>query len=128
MYQIQPTPYGFRLRFAGRMDCEEMAGWSLESDRILAHMHGDWGVLVDMRALKPLDREAALIMAPAQASYRAHGMVRSAVALSGALIKMQFERLAHESGIHAYERYLDTESTPDWEAKGIAWITEGIEP
>jgi hypothetical protein len=55
-------------------------------------------------------------------------MVRSAVGLSGALIKLQFERLATESGIHAFERYLDTETTPDWEARGIRWITEGVEP
>jgi hypothetical protein len=110
------------------MTAEELAGWALESDRVLSQMHGQWGVLVDMRELKPLDRDAALLMAPAQARYRAHGMVRSAVGLSGALIKLQFERLATESGIHAFERYLDTETTPDWEARGIRWITEGVEP
>lgn len=128
VYRIQPTAYGFRLCFAGRMDSEEMAGWSLESERILAPMAGTWGVLVDMRELKPLDRDAALIMASAQACYRDHGMVRSAVGLAGAQLKLQFERLARESGIHAYERYLDVETTLDWEARGIRWITEGVEP
>lgn len=128
MYHILPTPYGFRIRFAGRMTSDEMAGWALESDRILNHMHGEWGVLVDMRELKPLDRDTALIMAPAQARYRAHGMVRSAVALTGSILKLQFERLAQESGIHAYERYLDVERTPDWEARALRWIQEGMEP
>jgi len=110
------------------MGAEEMAGWAQESEHILGHMHGQWGVLIDMRELKPLDRDAALIMTPTQAKYRAHGMVRSAVGLHGALLKLQFERLAQASGIHAYERYLDTESTPDWEARGVRWITDGTEP
>jgi hypothetical protein len=128
VYHIHPTPYGFRIRFAGRMSSDEMAGWALESDRILGHMHGEWGVLVDMRDVKPLDRDAALIMASAQARYRAHGMVRSAVALTGSLLKLQFERLALESGIHAFERYLDAEHTPDWETRALRWVQAGVEP
>ena len=39
-----------------------------------------------------------------------------------------FSRLAQESGIHYWERYISAENTPDWEARGWAWIQNGVDP
>jgi hypothetical protein len=41
---------------------------------------------------------------------------------------MQFERIAHESGIYAFERYINAAGTPDWEPKAIAWIQKKVDP
>ena len=43
-------------------------------------------------------------------------MVRSAVLVSNALVKLQLERIAKESGIHEWERYFSVEE-PDFQAE-----------
>ncbi len=55
-------------------------------------------------------------------------MVRSVVIVDSALTKMQFQRIAKQTGIHAWERYIDASSITDWEKVGIDWINKGIDP
>jgi hypothetical protein len=42
--------------------------------------------------------------------------------------RLQFIRLAKESGAYQWERYLSAEDTPDWETRGWAWIQGGFDP
>jgi hypothetical protein len=41
---------------------------------------------------------------------------------------MQFERIAHESGIFAVERYINAGQKPDWEVRALGWIQNKIDP
>jgi hypothetical protein len=41
---------------------------------------------------------------------------------------MQFKRIAKQTGIYAFERYLDASKTPGYEKIGIAWIQNGVDP
>ena len=63
-------------------------------------------------------------MMEGQKKYKDKGMVRSAVLVPNALVKLQFERIAKESGIYEWERYFSAEE-PEFEASMNAWIEKG---
>jgi hypothetical protein len=89
-----------------------------------------FGVLIDMRGLGPggLRPEAQSVMVEGQEMYRKAGMQRSCVILQSATVTMQFQRLARDSGIDSYERYINAAAHPDWQARAVAWIEKKEEP
>lgn len=44
------------------------------------------------------------------------------------IVKMQFKRIAQETGIYQWERYIDSSTIKDWEEVGIDWLTKSIDP
>ncbi|HNT35800.1 MAG TPA: hypothetical protein PKH07_12490 [bacterium] len=128
MYKIEKTGYGFRLTFAGAIPAEEMTKWVEESKTALAGRSGGFQLLVDMRELKPLAPDAQQTMLQGQQLYKQAGMGRSAVILSSSILTMQFVRLAKESGIYQWERYLDASKNPNWEAQALAWLEKEQDP
>lgn len=67
-------------------------------------------------------------MEEGQKLFKQKGMTRSVVILNSPIVTVQFKRIAKETGIYNWERYLDASSTPDWEQKGRRWLTDGIDP
>jgi hypothetical protein len=67
-------------------------------------------------------------MIKGQQACKMKGMKRSCVILANALTKSQFMRLAKDSEIYAFERYIDASATPDWTKPAIAWVKDGIDP
>ncbi len=128
MYKIELLASGYILTFAGIIGKEEMLAWADESKRRLEKAPSTFGVIIDMRDLSPLPPEAQKIMVVTQALYKEKGMQRSAVILNNKATAEQFMRLAHESGIYAFERYLDASATSDWGKVAVAWVKEGIDP
>lgn len=128
MYNIEKKDYGFKLIFADSIKVEEMNAWVEESKKVLASAPSKFGVFVDMRTLKPLVPEAQAEMQNGQKLFKQKGMERSVVIVASAVLKMQFQRIAKETGIYDWERYIDSSSTADWERIGIAWLTEGKDP
>ncbi len=128
MYNIEKKDYGFKLTFSGTVDASEMANWVKDAEKALVGQNGSFGVFVDMRELNPLTNEAKAEMEKGQKLFKEKGMQRSVVILNSAILTMQFKKIAQETGIYAWERYIDASNTPDWEAKGVAWIKNGIEP
>lgn len=128
MHRITPTPYGFHLLFSGHLDLAEMKAWVEASRAALAKAPKAFGVLVDMRELKPLLPEVRTVMEQGQEAYKKAGMSRSAVVLHSSMVAMQFKNIAKESGIYAWERYINTEGVPDWEARALGWVEKGIDP
>lgn len=128
MYKIEKKNYGFKLTFGDAIKLDEMKKWVSESKSAIANQQGNFGVLVDMRTLKPLDNETQNEMVSGQKLYKQKGMERSAVILASAIITSQFKRLAHESGIYEWERYVDASNHPDWEKIAENWISKGIDP
>ena len=63
-----------------------------------------------------------------QKLFKAKGMQRSVVILSSAAIVMQFKRMAKETGIYEWERYIDASKHPDYEKPAVDWLTKGIDP
>ncbi len=127
MYRIEATKYGFKFTFSGFMPKAEMEQWVNEAKTACGAAKAPFGVLVDMRDLKPLPEDSQAVMTAAQAGVKAAGMQRSCVILSSKILTMQFERLAKESGIYAFERYIDATSTPDFEPVAVDWIANGVD-
>jgi hypothetical protein len=128
MYAIEKTLWGYKLTFGDFIQNDEMTKWVDESKTALEGAPAEFGVFVDMRSLKPLPEDAKETMTRGQKLYKEKGMVRSVVILDNPVTTMQFKRIAKESGIDQWERYIDASSHPDWEAKGVAWVKEGTDP
>lgn len=120
--------YGYKLIFDGLIKADEMKAWVDKSRKILSLSPSKFGVFVDMRTLKPLAKDSQQFMKEGQKLYKEKGMVRSAVVLDSAVTKMQFQRIAKETGIYEWERYIDASSVSDWEQVGIDWISKGVDP
>lgn len=128
MYKIEKTGYGFKLIFADFINSEEMKKWVDDSKKVLLTASSGFHILVDMRTLKPLPADAQQYMQDGQKLYKQKGMVRSVVILASSVVKMQFKRIAQETGIYQWERYIDASSTPDWEKVATDWLKSGIDP
>jgi len=128
MYKIENTDYGFRLCFDGYMKKPEMEQWLSDSQANLRGAPQSFGVLIDMRTLKPLPEDAREVMQQGQALYKRAGMQRSCVVLNSATLTFQFKNIAQSSGIYAFERYLSAPDVPDWEKKAVVWVQSGADP
>jgi len=105
-----------------------MQRWHDESKQKLLSAPSEFGVFVDMSNMKPLPADAQEVLKAGQKLYKEKGMVRSVVIINSTILKLQFRRLAKETGIYDWERYIDASSTPNWEEVGISWIKDGEDP
>jgi len=128
MYRIKRTKYGIHLTFSGHIKAVEMEQWLEESRGVLSEVEGPFGVFVDMRDMILLPPESQPAMKRGQMHYRSEGMVRSVVILRDKVIAMQFQRIAKETGIYEWERYIDASNEKDWEKIGMDWIIDAIDP
>lgn len=128
MYTIEKRPSGFLLTFGGFMMVEEMQKWYDESLQALKTAPSIFGVIIDLRSLKPLPPEVQALMVKGQQAYKMRGMQRSCVILANELTKFQFMRLAKDSGIYTYERYIDAEATSNWVDIAVAWVRDNKDP
>jgi len=128
MYKINKKEYGFHLVFADFIKADEMQLWVKDSEKALTNSVDKFGVFIDMRALKPLLPDAQEFMQQGQKMFKQKGMQRSVVILDNAVTTMQFKRIARETGIYEWERYIDASKTTNWEKVGIDWVKNGIDP
>jgi hypothetical protein len=127
MYSFERTQYGVKLVFSGMIDQAEMARWVEESRPLVASLPDRFCVFVDMRDLKPLDPAAEVHMQAGQRMYRDKGLMRSVVILNSPRLTMQFKRIALESDIYHWERYIDAGKTTNWEEIGLRWLIEAVD-
>ncbi|SDC84045.1 hypothetical protein [Natrinema hispanicum] len=128
MYTIERTDFGFQITFAGKMDEAELHEWINDSRAALQDSPDEFGVLVDMRDLKLLNDDEQQLMRDGQQHYQDAGMVRSSVILDSAILTLQFRRLAKESGIYDWERYINAGTTDDWYQQAVDWLVDEIDP
>lgn len=128
MYKIEKKDWGYKLTFSDYIKVDEMAKWVKESEQALAGKTGKFGVFVDMRSLKPITAETQEEMKKGQKLYKQKGMERSVVILDNPILTVQFKRIGKETGIYAWERYIDASSNPNWEKIGLDWIIKGVDP
>lgn len=128
MYKIDKTDFGLKLTFGDIIHADEMEKWLKEAKTVLLTTKKPFGVVIDMRTLKPLKPDAQVHMEAGQKLFKEKGMERSVVILNDLITSMQFQRLAKQSGIYEWERYLNTQTTPNWEGPAIKWVKEGVDP
>lgn len=56
------------------------------------------------------------------------GIQRNVVIVDCANIKIHFLRIAKQTGIYHWEKYVEASSNPDWEKVAFNWINQGIDP
>ncbi len=128
MTNVEKTTYGIRLTFSGIVKLEEMNVWLEESMRVLPIDPKDFYVFVDMRELKPVSLFVQRVFDKGQQLYKKKGMIRSVVIVNNHVVKRQFEKIAKESDIYDWERYIDAMNNSDWEQKGMDWLLNAIDP
>lgn len=128
MYVIERQEVGYKLVFGGSIPPQEMQSWLDDSIMALREPPPLFGVLIDMRALQPLPLDSRRLMALGQQLYQRRGLRRSAVVVQDISTRQQFIRSAKESGAYQWERYISAEDTPDWEARGWAWVRGEQDP
>jgi hypothetical protein len=128
MYKIEKTDFGAKLTFDGYMKQDEMAKWVVESKQFISSLPSKFGVFVDMRGLKPLALDTEMEMQKGQKLYKEKGMERSVVILANAVTTMQFKRIAQETGIYQWERYIDASKVSNWEEIGKNWLVKAEDP
>ncbi|MBN1489140.1 MAG: hypothetical protein JXA69_04415 [Phycisphaerae bacterium] len=110
------------------MEAAEMTQWVAESRKTVPTLSNAFGVFVDMRGLKPLPANSQNEMQEGQMLFKQAGMQRSVVILSSAILTAQFKRIAKETGIYEWERYINAAATPNWEQIGIDWLVTAADP
>ncbi|MFH2020302.1 MAG: hypothetical protein ABIJ34_02745 [archaeon] len=128
MYKIEKTDYGYKLIFGDFMQKEELEKWVSDSKSTLLKQTGKFSVLIDMRTLKPLPADAQPVMQEGQKLYKTKGMERSCVILANSIITLQFQRIAKETGIYAFERYIDASKNANWLDKALRWLKNAEDP
>jgi hypothetical protein len=128
MYKIEKRPSGFLLTFGGFIQKEEMTNWYNDSVIALEGKMSEFGVIIDMKTLKPIPQDAKDIMVKGQGLYKEKGMIRSAVILANAITTAQFKHIAKESGIYSFERYIDASINSDPLRTAIDWVKNEIDP
>lgn len=127
MYKIERKNYGVKLTFEGFIDPEEMQAYKDEFKTTLNLLPPTFGLLADMRSMKPLPAESQAILS-ANPEWTASRIIRSATIVDSALVKMQSRRLTKEWKQDATKRYIDSSQHSDWETIAEKWIEDGIEP
>jgi hypothetical protein len=110
------------------MDAEEIADLLEYSGEVLNDQQSGFGMLINMRGLKPLPKKALKGLHQAQWLYKNKGMVRSAVVVSNAVLKTHLMQLAKQAGIYDWERYIDASTDQNWEQTAEDWIEQAIDP
>lgn len=128
MYAIERTDYGLHLVFSGHIERAELAAWTAELAEALCGTEEEFCVLVDMRYLEPLPDEALEPMIAGQKAALEMGMKRSIVIVDNALTALQFIKIAHDTGIHLQERYINVQLERDWRRPAMDWLIRGKEP
>jgi len=78
--------------------------------------------------IEKITAEAEKEMQNGQKLYKKSGMERSAVILSSAVVTMQFKRIAQETGIYQWERYIDASKVANWEEVAKKWLVNAEDP
>lgn len=131
MFTIETTSYGIKVRregFPADEESRELLTQYLKALENAKRSMKAFGHMFDLRGFKPGGPETQEIIKTIMQKFKEAGGVRSGVILDSPIAVMQIRRLARESGIYAWERYVDPETHPDFEQKAIAWIEYGEDP
>jgi hypothetical protein len=127
MYRIEKRPYHYKMTFEGFITAAEMKQWLSDSRKTLAEAGGKFGLILDMRAMRPLSETALEIMREGRRMLSESGLERAAVALNAHSISKNFQSLFKDSNDRS-DRYIDASRTASWETIGLRWALQGIDP
>ena len=130
MHRIEETKYGYKLVLEGFLQRDEV-GQLLEDmkAKIKPREKGEtFPLLLDMRKSNAFPSDSREILKQCLLFCKESGMQRNAVILASAIATLQARRIAKETGIDRWARYIDASSRPDWEKVAIDWLTGVKDP
>lgn len=127
MYKIEKKDFGIQISFTGFIVKEEMQLYKDELKDLLKTLPDKFGIVMDMRAMKPLPTESQDIL-NSDPELVASRLTRSVTLVNSALVSMQSKRMSKASLTNETKRYLDPEKTPNWEQLARDWIVNAIDP
>jgi hypothetical protein len=123
------TEYGLRTTAPGFITPPEAQAWFSDLQAKVAAKRGkSFGLIVDIRGQKANPPETQAIINKAMQWLKQNGLQRSVVVLDSAVARVQIMRIAKETGMYEYERYMDASKDTKWEEKALAWIVHGTDP
>jgi hypothetical protein len=128
MYSIAETSYGYRILLEGFLQRDEAAALLAEMRTTAKPRDGAFSVLVDMRLSRAFPAEAQEVLKQTILVCKEAGMERNAVVLNSAIAALQARRIAKETGIDEWIRYIDASNEPDWERVAEEWLDQAVEP
>ncbi|HBL27980.1 MAG TPA: hypothetical protein DD490_14175 [Acidobacteria bacterium] len=131
MHRIEETKYGYKLILEGFLQREEVNQLLTSmKTKIRPREKGEtFPLLLDMRKSNAFPSDAREILKQCLLFCKESGMQRNAVILASAIATLQARRIAKETGIDRWARYIDASSRPnDWEKAAVDWLTRGVEP
>ena len=128
MHEVKATEYGLYLRVKGSPDPVEGKIILAEIHRVIKTRKTGFCVFSDLREMKLMSDDSQAICLEVQQLILSAGVKRAAVILGNATVAYQFKRLSLQSGMFDFHRYIDSSNEPDWERKGLEWLTKEIDP
>jgi hypothetical protein len=131
MHRIEETKYGYKLVLEGFLQRDEVGQLlTAMKEKIKPREKGQtFPLLLDMRKSNAFPSDAREILKQCLLFCKESGMQRNAVILASAIATLQARRIAKETGIDRWARYIDASSRPnDWEKAAVDWLTLGVEP
>ncbi len=128
MYEVKKTAYGIYFKFDEEATFEERARSFRDALFILPQIGPVFSVYTDLRGHRLIPKEALVLITQGALIYRKKGMIRSVVIVDSALVVKQLRRYAQRSGACAWERYIYTSETDNWEQAAQDWLVSGVEP
>jgi len=122
MHRIDETTYGYRIAFDGFLQRDDAGALLADMKSTMRPRQGGFAVLVDMRHSRAFPAEAQEVLKQAILFCKETGMERNAVVLNSAIATLQARRLAKETGISGWVRYIDASSEPEWEGVAVDWL------
>jgi hypothetical protein len=128
VYRIDETDYGYRVTLEGFLQRDDAAALLGETRRRVRPRADGFALLLDLRGARAFPAEAQEVLKQVILHCRGAGMERNAVLLNSAIAALQTRRLARETGIDRWIRYIDVSSEPEWERAAAGWLERAIEP
>ncbi len=128
MYAIETKDYGLRLSFQGAISVQEMSQWAAEVKKEFKKQKPGFNVIVDVSKMGTIIPECIPIVVEVQNMAKENGTGRNANIVGSHIAKMQQTRMAKESGLYSYMRYIDASSVKNPEQIAQDWVIQGKDP
>lgn len=132
MHLFEKTNYGFKVSVSGYFSLDAAKEWWQDYlviiEQVKSHWGRDFGQFVDLRGFKPGDEEAQKYITSGMELFKKSGGGRSIVLFDSPIGAMQVKRLAKESGIYQWARFIDFQTHPTFEVVVEQWLVHGQDP
>ena len=128
MFNLEDTPYGFKITATGTFDVTEAEQLRTEILQALSVHAQPFSLLVDIRGLISTSPEVFLVIEEIQSICKLKSLKRTAIIISSPVLRRQMQQSMFNAGTTKADRFIDASNTDDWENQALAWVVDSVEP